>query len=207
MRRFFHITLIVSGLGFLLLGLALEATITATPAHAQEQVRPTLTPLPPTTPPSPTRTRREEPTVTPEPTGRITGTVINLTTGAPEPGALVTIGDRAVVTDANGNYDRNGLAPGRYAVALALSPSQGVAEQPVMVDLVGDATVIQHLSFNQPQVIHMTAAPSAAVPSATPVVPAQLPSTGAPVQGTVELFVTGAVLILAGTSMRLTKRR
>src|SRR5262245_52715027 len=60
--------------------------------------------------------------------GRITGTIIDLTTGAPASGIKVNIGGVVVSSDANGNYDL-WVASGPYSVALVLDASQGEAAQ------------------------------------------------------------------------------
>jgi hypothetical protein len=90
--------------------------------------------------------------------GRITGTIIDLTTGAPATGVKVNIGGVVVSSDANGNYDL-WVAAGPYAVALVLDAEQGEAAQgQQMVDVAAGATVVLHLSFHSPL-----------APSATPV--------------------------------------
>src|SRR5262245_41867470 len=72
--------------------------------------------------------------------GRITGTIIDLTTGAPTSGIKVNIGGTIVSSDANGNYDL-WVASGPYAVALVLAANQGEAAQgQQMVDVNTDAT-------------------------------------------------------------------
>lgn len=112
---------------------------------------------------------KERPTAIP--TGRITGTVIDQTSGAPAPGIAVRVGDTVTISDANGNYDRNALAAGTYEVALLLTAEQGeTAQAPVKIELAADATAIQHLFFRGP----VTAVPAQAEP-----VPAALPATGA----------------------------
>src|SRR5215213_6254640 len=122
MHRFFLRPLLIAvGVCFLLSGLSLWLGVA--PAHAQGQPppRPTLTPVPPT----PVRSS-DHSSPTAVPAGRITGTVIDQTTGAPAPNIAVAVGDQTVVTDANGNYDRSGLPAGSYTVALALTAEQGV---------------------------------------------------------------------------------
>src|SRR5215210_7853214 len=114
MHRFFLRTMVIAA-GLCLLISGLSIWLAAAPAHAQGQPppRPTLTPMPPT----PARhTDHASPTAVPA--GRITGTVIDQTTGAPAPKIAVAVGDQTVVTDANGNYDRSGLPAGAYNVAL-----------------------------------------------------------------------------------------
>src|SRR5215216_7570480 len=82
--------------------------------------RPTITPIPrPILTPT-SKPRQDSDDNTTLPTGRITGTVIDLETGAPAPEIAVSVGDTQVTSDPNGNYDRNGLPPGNYSVALVL---------------------------------------------------------------------------------------
>ncbi len=82
----------------------------------------------PTAQPTATRTpeRHDSEPVLP---GHLTGTVIDQRTGAPDRRMEVQVGTLIVISDANGNYDVNGLAPGQYTVALRLSAEQGVASQ------------------------------------------------------------------------------
>src|SRR5262245_45667863 len=82
--------------------------------------------------------------------GRITGTIIDLTTGAPASGIKVNISGVVVSSDGNGNYDL-WVGAGPHTVALVLDPSQGEpAQGQQMVDVAADATVIVHLSFRSP---------------------------------------------------------
>lgn len=119
------------------------------------------------------------PTPTPV-AGRITGTVIELGSGAPAPGVAVRVGTVLLYTDVNGNYDAPGLPPGRYLVALELGPGQGEpGEPPITLNLTAGATVVQHLSFRAPSpqlTVQPTAQPTVA-PS-PPAIPAALPATG-----------------------------
>jgi hypothetical protein len=81
-------------------------------------------------------------------TGRITGTVIDQTTGFPMPGIAVKVGDIIVYTDANGNYEVLNLLPGIYPVELVLEPWQGQPSQETkMVTVEANETVVQHLSY------------------------------------------------------------
>ncbi len=90
-----------------------------------------------------------DPTPTPIPSGRITGTVIDQSTGAPAPDVEVSVGGVIVRTDANGNYERTRLRPGTYKVKLWLSPDEGTPlQEPQMVVLIGQtANVVVHLFF------------------------------------------------------------
>jgi hypothetical protein len=198
--------LVMSG-GLLLLALSLSLRAATTPAYAQPP-RPTIQPTAtPTAPPAPTSTPKpkgdsddDEPALP----GRITGTVIDLTTGAPAPGIAVLIGDIRVVSDASGNYDRNGLSAGSYTVALALANGQGTpAQGPIVVALGAGATVVQHLSFSSP--LPATAMPAA--PTATPAaVPPGLPRTGDG-SGGGSAALLWAALALAGGALLLRRSR
>jgi hypothetical protein len=193
-RTAFSSTLIMVGVCLLLAGLSSWAGPGIAAVHAQTQPppRPTLTPAP-TPKPSSGSNDTSEPA-----TGRITGTVIDLTTGAPAPGVAVTVGDTTVTTDANGNYDRSGLAAGDYQLALALAAGQGApAQAPIVVTLAADATVIQHLSFRSPP-------PAAATPTPAPVTqPAALPTTGGPADGAWLVLVLGLMMIVGGVALQL----
>lgn len=154
--------------------LAPTATSTPLPPTA------TSTPLPPTV--VPTSVPRDQPAdPTPEPRGRIIGTVIDLTTGAPTSNIAVAVGDMVVRTDGNGNYERSSLPTGEYVVQLQLAPSQGTAAQaPITVVLPHDATVVQHLAFRS--VVQATSQPTA--PTASP------PPTATPAPTTTPVIVT-----------------
>lgn len=179
----------------LLAGLLLLPGSGASVASAQPlpQQRPTLTPVPPT----PTRKPAGDSNPTPAATGRITGTVIDLASGAPAPGIAVQVGDALVTTDANGNYDRSGLPAGSYRVALVLAAGQGAPEQAAAtVALAAGATVVQHLSFRSPQ-------PAARTPTPTAVAtPAALPRTGAPAERLWLAIGLGLAALALGLSLR-----
>jgi LPXTG-motif cell wall-anchored protein len=189
--------MIIAGLCLLLVGLSAWSGSAISTAHAQTQPppRPTLTPV--STPKPSSNNHSSAPA-----TGRITGTVIDLTTGAPAPGVAVKVGDTTVTTDANGNYDRSGLPAGNYSVALALAESQGVAAQgPIVVNLAADATVIQHLSFRSPQ-------PAAPTPTAAPAAaPSQLPKTGGPAEGGWLVLAAGLFVLACGVGLRFGRAR
>ena len=172
MRRFgLSAALLLCGFTLVLVDLAAWLPIGVAPSIALAQ----------TLPPRPTARPTAKPqgdsdhSATPVPSGRITGTVIDLTTGAPAVGISVAVGDVVVSSDANGNYDRSGLAPGMYTVALALTANQGVAAQePIAINLGADATVVQHLFFRSAPLFQPTAPPAG---NAQPT-PATLPNTG-----------------------------
>jgi hypothetical protein len=113
------------------------------------------------------------------PTGHITGTVIDLTTGAPVAGVDVSVGGVVVKSDPNGNYDR-WVPVGSYTVTLALADGQGTAAQDmVTVPVQADAATVQHLNFRSPQ--HAAgAAAQAPAPAGQPAVAA---STAVPAAG------------------------
>lgn len=143
---------------------------------------------------------------TAEEPGRITGTVIDQTTGAPAPGIGVRVGDQTVTSDANGNYDRPGLASGVYTVTLVLSPAQGTAAQGVLtVTLAPGATLVQHLFFRSPARPTASAAPAA--PTLTPPTPARLPDTGAPDRPAAPLALLGLLLLGLGAAALGLRRR
>lgn len=82
--------------------------------------------------------------------GRLTGTVIDLRTGAPAAGIAVLVGRQTVYTDANGNYDI-WLDSGYYRLDMELSSSQGTPIQPAQAIAVGPGdTVLVHLFFTSP---------------------------------------------------------
>jgi hypothetical protein len=159
--------------------------------------------------------------------GRITGTIIDLTTGAPTTGIKVNIGGTVVSSDANGNYDL-WVAAGPYAVALVLDASQGEpAQGQQMVDIAADATVILHLSFRSPPApvatpvaannapavpAEPTAAPAPVVarsgstaskPHASP----RLPRTADDSDDSLRWVVLGALLLIGGVALELGHKR
>lgn len=188
--------LICIGMLAMLLGLS---SMNVVPASAQSlPERPTLTPVPPPSQPGSNDSDDDDDTGSPAP-GRITGTVIDLATGAPAAGITVMVGDVPVVSDANGNYDRGGLAPGDYTIVLTPPEGRGAAAQaPVTVTLAAGETVVRHLAFG--------VAPTV-VPTTVPEVPVMLPQTaGEPMPG-VLWFIIGFVLILAGGTLSWAARR
>jgi hypothetical protein len=85
---------------------------------------------------------------TPVPLGRITGTIIDLTTGAPVPAMPVQVGNVVVYSDEFGNYERPLLPSGDYRVELLLDPEVAVPQQdPRTVRIDGDETEVEHLFF------------------------------------------------------------
>jgi hypothetical protein len=97
--------------------------------------------------------------------GHITGTIIDLSSGAPSAGVAVSVGGTMVWSDANGNYD-HWLPVGTYTVTLALADGQGTPAQDVLsVPVLADAATVQHLNFHGQQ-------PAPAVPTAVAAQPA-----------------------------------
>lgn len=84
------------------------------------------------------------------PQGRITGTVIEQTTGAPAPGMAVQVNNKIAYTDENGNYNRWLLPAGAYTVTLLVPEEEGFAAQPPQtITLAADETAVQHLFFTR----------------------------------------------------------
>ncbi len=185
------------GSGVLALVCSLLLLISTAVVRAQDQPppRPTITPSP-TAIPTPAPTSQPDDSGNPAATSRITGTVIDLTSGAPAPGIAVTVGDQTVTTDANGNYDRSGLPSGTYLVALALTEGQGTpAQNPINVELAAGATVVQHLAFHSPV---RAVTPTPPPPSA----PGELPTTSGSAGDTWLGLSLGLALLAAGIRMR-----
>lgn len=140
------------------------------------------TPAPTATPAAPTPARQQPTAPAQGPpaaaSGQITGTVIELGSGAPVPGVGVRIGERVAHSDADGNYRLAGLEPGDYQVELALEPGQGQAAQPPLTLTLGSgATVVQHLMFRAPS---RPPAPSVAPTLAAPTLPSTAGSPSRP---------------------------
>lgn len=172
-RSIFSPTLIVCGVLLVLFGASAGGT-TGT-AVAQQRPQPS---------PRPALASTSEPSshklTAPANTGHVTGTVIDLVTGAPIPGVNVAIGNDIVVSDVNGNYD-HWVPAGTYTVSLVMAPERGVAVDPVQVANVetGNRTVI-HLNFRSPVAAVAPPAAAAAAPMAPTVAPKPAPSTGMP---------------------------
>ncbi|PDW00807.1 carboxypeptidase regulatory-like domain-containing protein [Candidatus Viridilinea mediisalina] len=134
-----------------------ELPATATPLPATATPPPaTATPLPatatPVGPPPPAQPDpAPQPSPTPLPAGRITGTVIDLTTGAPVAGVAVQVGTHVTSSNSDGNYNIEGLPTGNYTIELLPTAMQGTAAQgPITVALLPGATVVQHLALRSP---------------------------------------------------------
>lgn len=201
MRSFLSTLMFVSGCVLF----ALSLVLTPSASYAQPP-RPTIVP---TATPEPTET--PQPAATPRPRndkndndaaplGRITGTVIDQTTGAPVSGITVLVGDMQVQTDANGNYERVDLPAGSYTVSLVLSAEQGVAAQePLVVQLEAGANVVQHLAFASPQPAEEPA--PEATPEPTPA-PAELPRTGGESTAATLMLWAAFALMIGGFVLR-----
>jgi len=203
-----HVALVIGGMLLLFGWSTLSAQGSALARPLWQSPRPTLTPIPrPTlTPAPPTPILKDgDDNSTSLPSGRITGTVIDLTSRAPAPGVAVSVGDIAVTTDAHGNYDRNGLQPGSYVVALVLMEGQGVpVQEPITVELAPGATVVQHLAFrSQPRATPT----STTVAMQAPDRPVALPATGGLRNDQWVWVLIGIALIIGGARVRHAVRR
>jgi LPXTG-motif cell wall-anchored protein len=156
--------------------------------------------------------------------GRITGTIIDLTTGAPTPGVQVSVGGTIVTSDANGNYDL-WVPVGAYNITLVLSPETGAPDQGAqIVDIAAGQTTVLHLNFHTPLAPSATpVAPSAtAVPAkpATPVegrarnrntprspVTPRLPRTGEQESNAWLWMTFGMLLVMGGVALEYGRKR
>lgn len=138
------------------------------PLKSSPDRNPTSPPPPdPTSPPDPGATSAPPPPLsnvsgssksrrytTPLPEARITGTIIDQYTGVPVQGVQVRVGSEIVVSDEYGNYERNKLAAGIYSVELLLDDENGVPlQEPALVTVVGNTTVIRHLFYTSDPMI------------------------------------------------------
>lgn len=164
--------------------LALSAGLSIAPAPATVAAAPALQPSPrPTLVPTADIVVHEDDGPKAVAFGRLTGTVIDVRTGAPSSDRLVLVDGTPVFSDANGNYD-HWVAAGNHSVVLQLSADEGVAEAgPQAVAVAPDAATVLHLFFR-------SAEPAAsAQPTLEPTLePTALPltATPAPVEPTVE---------------------
>lgn len=183
-RKLIAALLIIAG-GWLLLGSIGSIYIPVHQAQAQElPPRPTLTPV----------AVSEEPRSTPRP-GRIVGTVIDLTTGAPAAGMTVRINDQELLTDGNGNYGRENLMPGTYVVELIVPPERGTSVQgAIPITLPEGETARQDLAFRSP--VNAPSPQQAADTTPAPP-PAALPVTGAS-DDALWMGVAGMILVTGG---------
>ncbi|NWF81151.1 MAG: hypothetical protein HXY37_14080 [Chloroflexi bacterium] len=224
-RQFASFTLMLCGAIMLAFGLALAPA--PVPVAAGPLLQPS--PRPPLEPTGDAGSGDSAPT--PVPYGRVTGTIIDLRTGAPAPGKEVLIGDTVVVSDANGNYDQ-WVVSGFYTLQLRLEASEGQVATPPQAIAVGSGdTVLVHLFFTSaPAAPTATAAlptptatvavpvvaTSVAAPTATPaplpddalaVAPESLPNTAASVAGVPgPLLLVGALLLGLGALLQVRPR-
>jgi hypothetical protein len=149
--------------------------------------------------------------------GHITGTVIELNSGAPAPGISVSItgvdSSAQVSSDSNGNYDR-WVPAGVYTVTLSLRTEQGTAAQgPKVVEVTSGGRTVQHLYYRGLQATATAAPTSAAAPTSvaataapapapTAMMPTRLPRTAAPADSRAWLWLPiGLLLLLFGGLM------
>ncbi|MBX0326557.1 carboxypeptidase-like regulatory domain-containing protein [Oscillochloris sp. ZM17-4] len=142
-RQMSSFALMVCGIIAMVGGFTMLPSPAAVSAQAtQPSPRPTLQPTPDF------NQRDSKPTaVIP---GRLTGTIIDLRTGAPAAGIAVVVGGQTVYSDSNGNYDI-WLTSGYYRLELEPTSSQGTSIQPAQAIAVGPGdTVVIHLFFTSP---------------------------------------------------------
>lgn len=199
-RRKIGTTLASCGIVMMLLGLSALPALGARPAPVALQP----SPRPPLE--QPTRQSSSGDGTIVE-MGHITGTVIDLTVGAPIPGVAVQVGGDTVLSDQNGNYD-HWLPVGTYTVTLALEAGQGAPEQgPLAVVVQPQVATLQHLNFRS--LAAATVAPTVApvaTPQAAPRKPAgasgappnRLPRTGSEGSAVWLWLAFGLMLLLAG---------
>lgn len=138
-----------------------------------------------------------------EPTGAISGSVVDLSSGQPGVNIGIAIGEAVVHSDTNGNFSLTGLDAGTYKVSPLLDGQGTPAQGPVFVNLDGQSNAIVNLAYysqtqplptDTPQVIATeTVIVATPAPAATP--PA-LPAAGAP--------ANNLPLALAGLGLGLT---
>ncbi|PDW03178.1 hypothetical protein CJ255_10215 [Candidatus Viridilinea mediisalina] len=138
--------------------------------------------------------------------------MIDLRTGAPQPGIEVVIGGQTVASDAYGNYDL-WVRAGVYNVALHVRAEQGeAATAPQNVRVWGNDVVVVHLYIMgpalepapMPEPMPMPEPEPIPMPEPMPelppevVVPITLPQTGGNGVGLLPLTMAGLVLMLIG---------
>jgi hypothetical protein len=203
-----------------LLALGLAVTLAPTAASAQGEAparppvpRPDSPPPPPPPPPPPVAVEDNSYRApTPVPLGRITGTVIDLRTGAPIVGASVAIGSHLVTSDANGNYDI-WVEAGLYPVALQLTEGQGAPANGAQDAMVwGNDVVTLHLFFTSVAPLTTTplsvpTEPVLALPPPSEVeVPVSLPVTAGEDRVAAALLLAGVALLMLGTVLAMLPR-
>lgn len=180
------------------------------PAPTPAAAMPALQPSPrPTIVPTPGRDDYDY--ADPPPQGRITGTVIDLRTGAPSSGKKVRVGESEVISDGNGNYDI-WVEKGEYPVSLSLAEVEGVAAQNVTLATVwGNDVVVVHLYYISPLPVVTPVATPVPAPTAAPVAqaepPASLPVTGNELLDPQSVALGGLALLALGGVLMLMPRR
>lgn len=102
-------------------------------------------------------------------TGRIMGTVTDLSTGNPGAGITVVINGTEVRTDGAGKYSLSGLSAGNFEVSLTLAGDAVPAQEPVTVYVDGRSNTVVDLNY-------YSAPPPGGVVQATPT-PTTAPAT------------------------------
>jgi hypothetical protein len=210
------------GFALILCGLAALSMAVVGPAPIPAAAGPALQPSPrPTLIPTPDHRGDDYNYADPAPMGRITGTVIDLRTGAPAVGKLVRVGEVEVTSDSNGNYD-TWVAAGEYPVALSIAAADGTIAQDVTTATVwGNDTVVVHLFYTSlvpaqaptapaPTAVPAPTAPPLALPAdpAPPVAqPASLPVTGVELLDPQSVVLGGLALLALGATLMLMPRR
>ena len=212
--------LIIGGVMMLVLGVGALPARGAAPALPLPQPSPRPTLLPTATPlvPTPTQTGSSgdsdpQPAEAPGAAGRITGTIIDLDTGAPMPGMTVNVGGVLVTSDANGNYD-HWLPVGAYSVTLILTQAQGEpAQPPQTAHLAPGGTVVLHLSYRSPPPVSATPEPAGSAPVQPPSTklrpgfPTRLPVTGEQPSSAWLWMALGVMLLMGGGALELRRMR
>jgi hypothetical protein len=224
----------LTGFALMLFGLlALGLGFTVGPAPLPAAAMPALQPSPrPTLIPTPDFRGDDYDYADPPAMGRITGTVIDIRTGAPAPGKQVLVGEAAVTSDSNGNYDV-WLPVGQYPVALTLGAGEGtVAQAPTEATVWGNDIVVVHLFFTS--LAPLPAATATALPTPAPTLtalpndlpdssvaaeresrpdpsvaaePGSLPVTGDELIDPQSLVLGGLALLALGASLMMLPRR
>ncbi len=165
-RQLLGFVLMLFGLATLSIGMAVG------PAPTPAAAMPALQPSPrPTLIPTPDLRGDDYDYADPGPMGRITGTVIDLRTGAPIAGRVVRVGEAELTTDANGNYD-TWVQAGQYPVALSIAAADGTVAQDVTTATVwGNDTVVVHLFYTSLVPVQAPTATVAPPPTPLPTAP------------------------------------
>ncbi len=189
--------------GVLIIALGINLAMIATPATAGPMLQPSPRP--------PLPEDRDRPDPTPVPPGAITGTVIDLTTGAPASGVDVNIEGVIVTTDSNGNYERNNLPVGVYTVNLELGGRGVPAQRALQIEVgAGDRVVVHLFFYSQLTPTPMPPeTPSVGLPPELPEtsqnpLPSTLPVTAAGSYGSpVPMIAFGSLLLVFGLVLQI----